>query len=205
MDAQLKEIIDTIKSEGVQSAEKQSAEIIQKAEDQAAEITGAAEKRAAEIVENAKREAARHEQSGREALKQAGRDLLLNLESRITKLFDSVVATSTREAMTSSVMEEAIVTLISSWAGNEAGELEVLLPQERLSQIEAGLRKKLSDQLQAGLTLKPFNDLDAGFRIAEKDGAAYYDFSADGVAAVLTRYLNPRLSDILQEAAGEQG
>jgi V/A-type H+-transporting ATPase subunit E len=49
--------------------------------------------------------------------------------------------------------------------------------------------------------LKADRNLGAGFRIAGKDGSAYYDFSSESVAELLAAYLNPRLGEILKTAA----
>jgi len=42
--------------------------------------------------------------------------------------------------------------------------------------------------------------IDGGFRIAEKDGSAFYDFSAEAVAAMLSAHLNPKVAEILKNA-----
>jgi len=51
-----------------------------------------------------------------------------------------------------------------------------------------------------GVELKPVKGAKAGFRIGEKNGAAYYDFSADAVADMLSAYLNTRLAAIMSSA-----
>ena len=71
MDTQLKELIETIKAEGVQSAEKQAEQIVAAAEEKAQEITSDARQQAAGIVEEAKADRARQEAAGTEAVKQA--------------------------------------------------------------------------------------------------------------------------------------
>jgi V/A-type H+-transporting ATPase subunit E len=51
--------------------------------------------------------------------------------------------------------------------------------------------------------LKFDRSLDAGFRISNKDGSAYYDFSAESVAELFSAYLNPRLAETLKNAVKE--
>lgn len=86
MDVQLKELIEKIKSEGVKTAEEQSAEIIREAEKKAAEIVAKAESDAAAMRERIKNEAAQFEASGKEALRQAGRDLIIATRKSLEKL-----------------------------------------------------------------------------------------------------------------------
>jgi V/A-type H+-transporting ATPase subunit E len=43
----------------------------------------------------------------------------------------------------------------------------------------------------------------AGFRISTKDGSAYYDFSDEGIAEMLSAFVSPRLAELLQTDSGE--
>lgn len=201
MDVQLKEIIEKIKSEGVQNAEARASEIIAAAETKAQEITAAAEKDAAAIKHKAEQEAAKREASGKNALSQAGRDLLIKVEAQLQAQFESIIASSVDQAFSSATLESAVVEVVKSWSAGSTAELDILLPESEYTKIEQGLRSKLAQELKAGLEIKPFHDLESGFRVSEKDGAAYYDFSAAGIAEVLVRFLNPRLAELLKNAA----
>jgi V/A-type H+-transporting ATPase subunit E len=77
----------------------------------------------------------------------------------------------------------------------------VLLPEDTRDEIESGLRSRLAEELKGGLEIKPVHGIDSGFRIAEKDGSVYYDFTATGIADVLSAYLNPRLQEAIKQAA----
>ncbi|TVR90141.1 MAG: V-type ATP synthase subunit E [Spirochaetaceae bacterium] len=201
MDVQLKEIIEKIKSEGVQNAEARASEIIAEAESKAQEITAAAEKNAAAMKQKAEQEAAKREESGKSALSQAGRDLLIKVEAQLQAQFESIINSSVDAAFTSSTLETAVVEVVKSWSAGKSADLNVLLPEKEYTKIEQGLRSKLAAELKSGLEIKPFRDLESGFRVSEKDGAAYYDFSAAGIAEVLVRFLNPRLAELLKNAA----
>ncbi len=201
MDVQLQELIEKIKSDGVASAEKQAASIIEEAEKKAASIVSNAEEKAKTIVEAAQQKEEQMVQSGKDALVQAGRDLILNLEERLTSLFNTVIESEVGQVLSGEVLESAVVRIISSWANDEAGKVDVLLPREEYQALEAALRKKLSDKLAEGIEIKPSSDLRAGFRISMKDGSAYYDFTAAEIADALSESLNPRLAEALQKAA----
>ncbi len=203
MDVQLKELIDRIKSEGVQSAEAQASEIVSNAEKRAEDIVADAKKQAEQIVAEAEQEARKREQSGEQALKQAGRDLLLQLRGRIQAIFSEVIDNATKEAYSGEALENAVVTLVAAWAEGKQGDLEVLLPQDQLEKLEKNLRSRLATQLGAGVTIKPSPELEAGFVVSERDGSAYYDFSAEGVAEMLRLHLNSRLGELLSTAAAE--
>jgi len=198
MDVQLKELIETIKKEGVQSAEEKAQQIIEEAERKAAETTDQAREESERIVNKAREEAQRAEQSGKDALKQAGRDLLLNLRASITKIFDSLIQQETSSALHGKVLEESIVALMKAWNGEELGKLQVELSASDLSALESSLRSRLAGEMKKGMEIKPTPESKGGFLITEKGGNAYYDFSAEGIGEILSEYLSPRLAELIQ-------
>jgi V/A-type H+-transporting ATPase subunit E len=68
-------------------------------------------------------------------------------------------------------------------------------PARSAFRLEAFFAEKLKSELKAGVVLKGERSVGAGFKIAAKDGSAYYDFSAESVADLLSAYLNPRLAE----------
>ena len=203
MDAQLQEIIETIKNEGVKNAEARQQEIIENANAKAQSIIEDAKKEAESIVSNAKQEAQKHEASGKAALQQAGRDLILTVRSEIEKLFDKVINEATGEALTGEKLADAIVAALSNWDESKVGDLQLLLPEDKQKEVEEGLKSRLADAMKKGLEIKPVSNVQAGFRISTKDGSAYYDFSDEGIAEMLSAFVSPRLAELLQTDSGE--
>ena len=199
MDVQLKELIDKIKNDGVKSAEENAARIIAEAEEQASVILRKAQNDADTLKETARADAEKSERSGREALRQAGRDLVLTVRGEIEALFGKVIEAETAKVLDGSMMSKAVSAAVNALAQPDAGDFEVLLPPEVLSGVESGLKANLATAMAAGLEIKPFKGLDAGFRISRKDGSAFYDFSEQELAAMLSRYLNPRLAALLTD------
>ncbi|MDR2069678.1 MAG: V-type ATP synthase subunit E, partial [Spirochaetaceae bacterium] len=89
--------------------------------------------------------------------------------------------------------------LIKGWVA-KGDSLDLILPEGDLQKLRSFFTEKLASELKKGVELKSNRNLGAGFRIASKDGAAYYDFSAESVAELLSAYLNPRLADTLKDA-----
>lgn len=203
MDAQLQEIIETIKNEGVKNAEARQQEIIDNANSKAQSIIDDAKKEAESIVSKAKEEAQRHEASGRAALQQAGRDLVLTVRSEIEKLFDKVVHQATGEALSGEKLADAIVAALGNWDESKVGDLQLLIPEKSRKEVEEGLKKRLADAMKQGVEIKPVPSVQAGFRISTKDGSAYYDFSDEGIAEMLSAFVSPRLAELLQNNSGE--
>jgi len=204
MDVQLQELIDKIKSEGVKSAEQESKKVLKEAQHKANDIIAAAHDEASAIIAKAKEEAHRFEQTAKEAVHQAGRNTILSLRTRITELFDALIAQETREAYNPKVLEEALVSLIKAWSKEQLANLQILLSASDLKKVEKQLKSRLAAELKKGVELKPFPELQAGFRVAMKDGSAYYNFTDEGIAEILAEYLNPKVAEIVQEAAQKE-
>ncbi len=198
MDVQIKELIDKIKNDGVKTGEEHAARIVAEAEEKAVAILKRAKADADSVKETAKADAAKSERSGQEALRQAGRDLVLTVKSEIEILFGKVMEAETGKALNVSVMADGVGAAVKALA-SDAGDYEVLLPENSMAELEAGLKGALGAQVSAGLELKPFKGLDAGFRVSRKDGSAFYDFSVKEISAMLGRYLNPKLAELLSE------
>jgi len=201
MEIQLQELLDRIKREGVDAARSEAERFLAEAEARKKAMLDAAEREAAAIVEKAKVDAARTEEAGKAALLQASRDLLLSFRDRLQALLDKLVRAETTSSYGPEVLAEAIPAVLKALAAGGAEDLAVLLPAEVLKRLEARLTARLSTELKKGVELRPSEELTAGFRVSEKGGAAYYDFSAEAVAELLSRHVNARLSEILRDAA----
>jgi V/A-type H+-transporting ATPase subunit E len=204
METQLQELIEKIKSEGVKSAEEQSNQIVQEAEKRADNIVKEAQQKAEKIIADARQQTEKMEQTGKETLKQAGRDLLLTLQQKITALFDAVIKDETAKSLDEKAIQDVIISMLEKWSKEETENLSVLLSEEEFDKLSSHLRAKLSEELKKGVEIKPFSGVKTGFYIAEKDGSAYYNFSDQGIADNLAELLNPKLKEILQEAVSEE-
>jgi V/A-type H+-transporting ATPase subunit E len=202
MDVQVQELIDKIKKEGVASAESSAAAIIASAQKKAEEIISEAEDKAGAIVKTAKSETARMEKSSIDAIEQAGRNLVLSFRDSINAQLAAIVAGETAKAYSADMLKTLVPDTVKEWIKKpEASEVAVLLSEKDLAALEKGLKTALKTELSKGVELKSDKTLASGFRIGTKDGSAYYDYSAESVAALFASYLNPRVASIMKDAA----
>ena len=67
--------------------------------------------------------------------------------------------------------------------------------------LEKSLSTSLKAEIKKGLEIKPDSTLTAGFRIGVKNGAAFYDYSAESLAEMFAAYLNPKVAALMKVAA----
>ena len=202
MDVQLQELIDKIKKDGVATAEAEAAKKIAEAEKKAEGIVADAQDKAAEIIKNAKAETERMEKASEEAIVQAGRNMLLSFKDSLVAELNGLIQAETAKAATKDVLAKLIPETVKAWAKNsEASELSVLLGEKDLKALESSLTADLKSEISKGLEIKPDKTLTAGFRIGVKNGAAFYDYSAESLAELFGSYLNPKVAALMKTAA----
>ena len=202
MEIQLQELINKIKKDGIETASEEASRIKREAEAEAARIIAAARKEAADIIGQGKADAERSEKAGKAALEQASRNLVLAFKGEIQALLDKIIVQATTSTYGEDTLKGILPELLRSWISKSGSDsLDLLLSEENLEKLKTWSDGALSDRLKKGVELKSDRNLGAGFRIAEKDGSAYYDFSAESVAELLSAYLNPYLSEILKNSA----
>jgi V/A-type H+-transporting ATPase subunit E len=201
MDIQLQELIDKIKKDGIEKSAAEAMRAKAEGEAEARRIVESAKKEAETIIAKAKIDADRFEKASAAALQQASRNLVLSFKAEIQGLLDTVIRRETAGAYADDALKIAVPEILKAWSSKSGDSLDVLLPADALSRLEKYFAEKLAAELKKGVTLKSERSVEAGFKIAAKDGSAYYDFSADSVAELLSAYLNPRLADIMKTAA----
>ena len=203
-DVQLKELIDTIQRDGVDKVRLESETLLRQARTQADGIVAAAQAQAEALLANARREQERLERSGREALKQAARDLMLGVRKQLEGLFSALLKEKSRDALGDQAITAAIVAMIANWTPERQDKIEILLPRERFDALAQALRQALAGKIAAGIEIKPGAEVADGFRVGEKDGHAYYDFSAASIAESLALFLNPAMAGIVADALKQE-
>ena len=201
MDIQVQELIDKIKRDGIESASEEAARLKREAEAEARQIVESAKKEAEDIISRGKQDAGRSEKAGIAALEQASRNLVLAFKGEIQALLDKLVGQALGASYGDDVLKAALPELLKSWAAKGEDDLAVLLPEGQLDKLRGFFNEKLTAELKKGVELKSDRNLAGGFRIANRDGSAYYDFSAESVAELLSAYLNPRLAEILKTSS----
>ena len=202
MDVQLQELIDKIKKDGVAAAEKDAAKIIADSEKKAEAIIEEAQSKAADIIKSAKSETKKMEKASEEAIVQASRNMLLSFKDALIAEFDGIIQEGTEKALSKDVLTKLVPETVKAWAKNsDASELSVLLSEKDLKALEKSLKTSLKAEIKKGLEIKPDNTLAAGFRIGVKNGAAYYDYSAESLAEMFAAYLTPKVAALMKVAA----
>ena len=202
MSIQIKELVDKIKNEGIITAENEAKRIINEAEEKSAQMIKKAAAEADSYKLQTENEIKKKEVAGREALKQAARDILIGLEKQITKQFEAIISESVGDALSTALTEKLIQDLTAAWSEKGAEGMQIVLSSPEAKELGDGLKAKLADRFKKGIEIIPSPKVTKGFRIGGSDGGLY-DFTREGIAEILAEALTPELAEILKEALEE--
>ena len=201
MEIQLEELIEQIKKDGVEVAESKAEAILVSAKDEAEKIISDAQAQADKIIANAKNENEKIVKSGEDAIRQAGRNLLISFRESVTRELKAIVGNNVNAVYSSDDFAKLIINAVELWANKpEAEELSVILNSNDLAKLEDVLLAELKTKMLGGVTLRANDNFDGGFRIATDNGTVYYDYSAEAVTDMLSNYLSPKVTALLKEA-----
>lgn len=190
----LDDLIQKIKAEGIEEAERKSEEIIKDARQVASEILNKAKQDAAAIIEEAEKGIRKREDSSKIALEQAARDIILNIRTSLTEIFNLLIKKEYQNVLSGKTLETILIKLVEGWQKNEMRDtdIELFLSESDRDKLFEGFLSKLKEEIKSGIELKTHPDIEAGFRVGMKNNHVYYDFTDEGIADVLAEYLNPR-------------
>ena len=201
MEIQLQELIEQIKKDGVDAAEFEAKAIVDAAKKEAQKIIDDANDQANKILSAAKTENERIVKSSEDAIRQAGRNLLISFRESVTRELDSIIGENVASVYSSDALAELIVKVVEGWANKpDAEELAIVLNNKDLKELEEMLLAAIKVKMIKGVTLKANDQFDGGFRIAVRNGSAYYDYSTESVVEMLSNYLSPKVIELLKEA-----
>jgi V/A-type H+-transporting ATPase subunit E len=198
MAQQIQDLVASIRRDGIEAAQKEADQIIADAKAEAAALVEKARKEAAREIEKAHKEIQTRDQSAISSLQQASRDVLLSLKKAIQAELDRILTADIEKAYSSKDLVNVIIKVVSSLS--DIGGKELQLSKKDFDQLATSLKKELGDELKKGLEIKAVPSARSGFRVSEKDGSAFYDFSAEETAELLRPFLSPSIQDIVFKA-----
>jgi V/A-type H+-transporting ATPase subunit E len=195
-------LLDRIKREGIEKAEKSAEEIVEGARSKAGAIIEDARKRADILVREAEDKARRTRESFRNSMRQAGRTLVLSVREEIIAMCRRLLERKVNYALTPEFIQQLILKMAEALRGMQGTSgVEVLLSEEDRAVLQESLLGSLQEEMKNGIELKVTDRIRSGFFIGEKGGDMHYDLTPEGVAAFLSQYLSDRIALFLRESS----
>ena len=148
MEIQLQELIDQIKKDGLEVAETEAEALLNEAKAQAEKIVSDAKMQAEKILSDAERENQRVVKSGEEAIKQAGRNLLISFRESVTKEVDAILNENVKAVYSSESLAQLVIKVVKCWAEKpDVDDISVVLNDEDLKKHDDFLENKIKSAI----------------------------------------------------------
>ena len=196
MALQIEDLVASIRKDGVEAAQRDADKIVSAAKAQAQQIVEQAKRDAAQLKADTERELSVRDASARATLAQAGRDVELSLKKALSAQLDRLLEARVEKALSASELASLIASVVKSGVVDTKKE-EIQVNEKTCKALCQELAASLADELKGGLVVKPVRGVDTGFRIAEKDGSGFYDFSAEEIASLLKPFLGDEMAKIV--------
>lgn len=205
MAEELQGLIEKIRRDGVERAEREAAEIVAQAKSKAEAIIREAEARASERMAAAERHATNTTAAGNRTLEQAARDVVMDAGRALIHLFEGMIAKSASSEFSGPVLREGIGQILAAYAKNGMAEsrVELLLPPEDQAKLRETLMREFAGLAKGGLEVSAEEGLKAGFKLRLDGGRVTHDFSSEAIAEAIAGFTGPGLAEVVRRATRE--
>ena len=185
MELQIQDLVSAIKKDGIDAAQKTADDMIAQAKKKADVIISEAREEADRIRKKSEEEIGVLTQSAKTTAEHAKRDAVLSFKKSVQSEFEKLLAADVSKTMNT----ETLAKLILAAMDDEDPAKYVA----EVSEVTEGLKSELAEQIRMGLQIKASPDVHVGFRLAQKDGAGYFDCSDEEITQMLMPFF-PDLS-----------
>jgi V/A-type H+-transporting ATPase subunit E len=205
-------LIDRIRDQGVQNANREAARIVAEAESKAAQLLADAQKQAEQMRMKAAADIEAERSAAEEALKLSARDTIQRLKNVVGAAFETFV----RRLVTQTAQDRQLMNnLILVLAGHSAEEfikdkdIQILLSKAILTGTSDPKLRELGKQtilslssgmLREGVQLIPSDSVEGGAKVRLVGEQLEIDLSDKAIAKMLSEHLLPRFQAILTAA-----
>ncbi len=206
MSQQVQELINKIKSEGIDSAKQKASEIEKQAQQKAQDIIEKAQQEAEQIIQKAENESQLKKEKTENALKQSSRDMILTLKKEIKKILDNIIQEDVKEVLSRDRMAQIIAVSINAFLdqGKPDHDIIVTVSEKDQQAIKKSVFTKIKGKVKEGIVFRTSGLLDKGFSISFDAGKSAFDFSDQALAEYLSNFLHAETSQIIQSAVDQK-
>ncbi len=200
MTEELQQLLDRIRAEGVEKAQAEAQALVEKTRQEAKEIVSQAEAEAKELREAAQRDAEAFRRRAEESIRQAARDVLIQVEQDLVKRFEGLLRREVGAAVADEdSFRQWVSEAVAAYLKGGDKQVEVVVGGAAAEQA-AGLLARLRQEAgtEQGVTIAPNPAFPAGFTLRLQGGRVAYSFTADAITSALARLLRPQLAKLLQ-------
>ncbi len=198
MSQQIQELINKIKSDGIQEAQLKAKHIEDEAHQKAAQIIKEANTKAQKVLSDAKEETLKMQKAAEVSIAQAGRNSILSLRKEIETMLKGLVLKQVRDALTPQQTASILEGVIKQYVKDGSSSVVITLSDAEARTVKDGLLAKLQNEFKKPVVFKTSSEMSKGFVVSFDGGKSSFDFSDASLAEFLSAYVNEDVARILK-------
>lgn len=187
----LQSLLEKIQRDGVEKAEAEASRILADAKAKADALVKAARDEAAAARVEAERASASYAERAAETVRQAARDVMIDLEGSVRKLLEHVLTGNVDAAL---ARPETVSALMAAVIGEFASKGDIELATS--AKLAAALKAQLASRPEIRVIID--ETLETGFSVRLDGGRVEHAFTGEVLAGELARRLRPDLAKLVK-------
>ena len=201
MAEELQSLLEKIRKDGIDQATAEREKILHQAHSEAENIVAQAQAKAENILSAAAQEAQSLQLRAENAIRQAARDVLLELKSELKKRLEAIVRHHTGEALTPEFMAEIIrdIAVAIQEDPNRAatGTLEIMVAPAKCAELQSLLEASAGADWVKNTSVFANSAAGRGLKISVDGDQIFFDLSDAALTDMVCSYAGTRVSAIL--------
>lgn len=200
MAEELQSLLEKIQRDGVEKAAAEREKILEDARSQAQTLIDEAKAEAEKIRSAAEKEAATVQQRAENAIRQAARDILLELKSELKKRLEAITRQRLDEALTADFMAgliQEIAGVVFRESGSRDDTLEVMVSPGKCDELVARLTASAGADMVEKCHIFANSSAGRGLKISVENGQVFFDLSDTALTGMICEYAGNRVSAVL--------
>jgi len=198
----VQELIDQLRTEGVEKAKEEAKKIVKDAEIEAKKIIQDAEKKAEDIRKKSEEDKKSKESAFNSSLNIASRDVCITLKNEIISMFKLEILKSVKSAIDDKEFIEKLIVELGKKAveGGKSGDaviIELPIDDGEEEKITNEFLNKLKGKLEKGVELKPTKG-SKSISLKFKDSGCQVEINDEMVVELMSERLVPRFRKYLE-------
>ena len=201
MAEELQSLLEKIQRDGIEKAAAERDEIVKNANAEAAAILAAARAEAEKMRADAANDAEALKKRAESAIRQAARDILLELKSELQRRVAAVTRNRMDAALSSEfiagLVREIATTALSSADKAASGKLEVMVGPAKCEEVAKLITASVGADLVEKMTIFPNAAAGRGLKVSVEGNEVFFDFSDAALTEMICEYAGSRISAVI--------
>ncbi|MBE6403826.1 MAG: hypothetical protein E7039_08920 [Lentisphaerae bacterium] len=201
MAEELQSLLEKIHRNGIEKAAAEREEMLSAARKEAEAIVASAKEEAAKLRSVAENDAEALKKRAESAIRQAARDILLDLKSELKKRVEAITRNRLDEALSADFMAGLVADIakavLNDPAKGSSGTLEVMVSPVKCEELVQKLSAAVGADMVSRISVFPNSAAGRGLKISVDGDQVFFDFSDAALTEMVCEYAGSKVSAVI--------